>query len=341
MDAPKMPICHPVNDQMARLLAPAPNVVPNPGNDLQPRHTTRRAGAELAARIACALAICRRTAAVQRFAIAYSRGYTGSMPSHAKSPVRGDPYFRQDEMATRRDAQKQSARKKPSSKTIAKAPIRRVVGASENKRPAFEERRRIIIGKAAEFFAESGFSATTRELADHLGTTQPLMYKYFKGKAELIEEVYKSVFLDVWNDRWDELLIDRERPIVERLIEFYISYTDVIMNRGWMRMYLFAGLKSIGITSSYVRLVEERVIRRIAIEICAARKFPFNARNEARYLEIAWSLQGSIFYYGVRKHAYDLNPHVDKNSVIRDAVRIFVQAWPSDEASDHPTMRAS
>ena len=41
----------------------------------------------------------------------------------------------------------------------------------------FEQRREMILKKAVDVFAERGFDATTRDLARHLGTTQPLMYK--------------------------------------------------------------------------------------------------------------------------------------------------------------------
>ena len=45
---------------------------------------------------------------------------------------------------------------------------------------------------AVELFAEKGFSATTRDIAEHLGIQQPLLYRYFSNKAELIERVYKT-----------------------------------------------------------------------------------------------------------------------------------------------------
>jgi AcrR family transcriptional regulator len=198
----------------------------------------------------------------------------------------------------------------------------------KTKRLPFEQRRKIIIMKAIEFFAEFGFAATTRELAERLGTTQPLLYKYFETKKELVDEVYRSVFLEVWDDSWDDLLVDRTRPIVERLVEFYARYTDVIMNRSWMRIYLFAGLRDVGITSSYIRLLEERIIRRITVEICASHGIELSKDNEDHYIEIAWSLQGSIFYYGVRKCAYGLSPRTQKEFIIRNAVEIHVSAWP-------------
>ncbi|MBB3459339.1 AcrR family transcriptional regulator [Rhizobium sp. BK313] len=205
-----------------------------------------------------------------------------------------------------------------------------------SERLPFEQRREMILKKAVDVFAERGFDATTRDLARHLGTTQPLMYKYFKTKDDLIQEVYRRVFLDVWDTAWDEILVDRSRPITERLIQFYRSYTDVIMNRGWMRIYLFAGLKNVGITSSYIRLVEERVIRRIAMEICAAHGIQISKSSEARYMELAWSLQGSIFYYGVRKYAYELDPSVPRTVVIDDVVKIFVASWPKDNENSSP-----
>ncbi|MBY3064778.1 TetR/AcrR family transcriptional regulator [Rhizobium laguerreae] len=228
------------------------------------------------------------------------------------------------------NASRQRASEKQSMTNQTKTTKPRSVGTAE--RFPFEQRREMILKKAIDMFAERGFDATTRELATHLGTTQPLLYKYFKTKDELIQEVYRRVFLDVWDTAWDEILVDRTRPIQERLIDFYQSYTNVIMNRGWMRIYLFAGLKNVGITSSYIRLVEERVIRRIAMEICASHGVQITKDSEARYMEIAWSLQGSIFYYGVRKYAYELDPGVPRDTVINDVVRIFVGSWPDTSA---------
>ncbi|UPJ71884.1 TetR/AcrR family transcriptional regulator [Bradyrhizobium sp. 187] len=216
-----------------------------------------------------------------------------------------------------------------------KAPARTPATRTDSrKRLPFPERKELIVEKAAEFFAEFGFNATTRELADSLKITQPLLYKYFKTKEDLIEHVYKRVFLDVWDAYWDDLLVDRTRPIQDRLVDFYIRYTDVIMNRAWMRIYLFAGLKDVGITSSYIKLVEERIIRRIAIEVCLSKDIRLTARNEHRFLEVAWNLQGSIFYYGVRKYAYGLQPRVEKITLIRDAVNIYIKGWPEAAAAE-------
>ncbi len=195
-------------------------------------------------------------------------------------------------------------------------------------RKPFAVRREEIVRKAATFFAEVGFDATTRDLAVWLGTTQPLMYRYFPSKSALIEEVYKAVFLDSWNPAWDTLLTDRTRGMQERLCLFYESYTDAIMRPDWMRIYLFAGLKGVDITRLYVTLVEERIIRRVVIEMCAEKGRPIEGDIPPSLLELAWSLQGGIFYYGVRKFVYETPVHEEKRAMIEQAVGVYVRAWP-------------
>ena len=48
------------------------------------------------------------------------------------------------------------------------------------------ERERQIHVEAAKLFAERGFDAGTSELAERLGIAQPLLYRYFRNKDDLI-----------------------------------------------------------------------------------------------------------------------------------------------------------
>ncbi len=196
-------------------------------------------------------------------------------------------------------------------------------------RKPFDVRRAEIVRKAASFFAQFGFDATTRDLAEWLGTTQPLMYRYFPSKGALIEEIYQTVFLESWDPEWDVMLSDRSRPLRERLCAFYDSYTDAIMHPEWMRIYLFAGLKGVEITGLYIARVEERIIIPIVREMCAEKG---DARVEPippKLLELAWSLQGGIFYYGVRKFVYQTPVHEEKRAMIGAAVDVYIQSWPA------------
>src|SRR5215469_5292771 len=128
------------------------------------------------------------------------------------------------------------------------------------------ERRAGIIRKACGFFAERGFEGGTRELARELGITQPLLYRYFPAKEDLIREVYKSVYLDRWNPQWGAILRDRKRPLRDRLQTFYEAYTDAIFTREWLRIYLFSGLKGVEINKWYIGFVEDRVLTIIVEE---------------------------------------------------------------------------
>ena len=187
-----------------------------------------------------------------------------------------------------------------------------------------DERRSDFIRKAAEFFSEEGFDGGTRELARKLGVTQPLLYRYFPSKDDLIREVYRTVYLDRWNPSWDELLTDRSRPIRDRMQLFYEAYTDAIFNREWLRIYLFAALKGVEINKWYVGIVEDRILARIVTEYRAEAGLPDQSPAPAE-LELAWVLQGGIFYYGLRRYIYESPVMEEKERVIANAVDVFLE----------------
>src|SRR5947208_16704981 len=92
---------------------------------------------------------------------------------------------------------------------------------AKQKRLSPEDRRREFVAKATEFFSEQGFGGGTRDLARRLGVTQPLLYRYFPSKDDLIREVYRTVYLEPLDSGWEKLLTDRSRPIRERPREVY------------------------------------------------------------------------------------------------------------------------
>jgi AcrR family transcriptional regulator len=187
-----------------------------------------------------------------------------------------------------------------------------------------ERRKDEILRKAIEFFAEVGFDGGTRELAKRLGVTQPLLYRYFLNKEALVREVYESVYLNRWQPRWDKLLLDRSQPLRERLQRFYEEYTDVIFTKEWMRIYFFAGLKGVKINSLYLNVVEERILKPVIWEFRHEVGMPKVARISSHDLDLAWFLQGGIFYYGVREHICGHRALQDKSAVISDALTIFL-----------------
>jgi AcrR family transcriptional regulator len=191
------------------------------------------------------------------------------------------------------------------------------------KRLSSTARRQDFINQAIEFFAEEGFESSTRGLAKKLGVTQPLLYRYFPSKDDLISEVYDAVYVNRWQPEWELLLRDRTHPLADRLNTFYDVYTDVIFNREWMRIYLFSGLKGVDINRRYMQLVRQRILEPILIEARVELGLPDVPAKDCE-VEFAWIMHGGIFYYGIRDLIYDSAISTDKKRVIKDAIAAFM-----------------
>jgi AcrR family transcriptional regulator len=198
---------------------------------------------------------------------------------------------------------------------------------SRQRRLSPDERRREFVAKATEFFSEEGFGGGTRALARRLGVTQPLLYRYFPSKDDLIKEVYRTVYLDPLETGWEKLLTDRSRPLRDRLLEFYRAYTDAIFTRKWLRIYLYSGLKGLDINRWYVGMVKDKILTRIIRECRHEVGLAVQSKPSAAELELAWVFHGGIFYYGVRKYIYESPVLEDKERIIADALDVFLAGF--------------
>lgn len=193
------------------------------------------------------------------------------------------------------------------------------VDKDKRKRLSSEERRAEFVQKAIEFFAEEGFASSTRELAKRLGVTQPLLYRYFASKDDLIAEVYEEVYVRRWRAEWDEMLADRARPLRDRLITFYHAYTTVVFQRDWMRIFLFAGLKGGAINRRYIDRVRARILQPIVREYRREHNLFVGEASDGE-IELAWSVHGGIYYYGVRTEIYGQTPIMGLDYVIETSI---------------------
>lgn len=191
--------------------------------------------------------------------------------------------------------------------------------APKRKRLSYEDRRLEFVQKAIEFFAEEGFDSSTRELARRLGVTQPLLYRYFPSKDDLIAEVYETVYVRRWNADWDAMIADRTVPLRERLIAFYKVYADVVFQRDWMRIFLFAGLKGGKINRRYIDRVRSRILEPIICEWRREQGLDIDAPTDQE-VELAWSVHGGIYYFGVRTEIYGQKPLAGLHFVIETSV---------------------
>jgi AcrR family transcriptional regulator len=210
----------------------------------------------------------------------------------------------------------------PVKRTASKKPEPRV-------RLSPDDRKRLIVEEAIRYFAEVGFDAGTRPLAVRLGINQPLIFRYFPNKGDLVQAVYNEVFLSRWRIEWEVLLEDRSRPLRDRLIEFYTIYTDVIFNSKWMRIFLLAGLRGLDLNRWYINFAEERIHRRVCAEIRAEKGIKTKGPITGRELELYWLFHGGIFYYGVRRFAYGVPVHLELREFIEASVDSLLNGMPA------------
>jgi AcrR family transcriptional regulator len=211
------------------------------------------------------------------------------------------------------------------------SPVKRTSAKKGEQRVRFspEDRKKLIVDEATRYFAEVGFDAGTRPLAVRLGITQPLIFRYFPNKDDLIQAVYNEVFLSRWRIEWEVLLEDRSRPLRDRLIEFYTTYTDVIFNSKWMRIFLLAGLRGLELNKWYIKFAEERIHRRVCIEIRAEKGIKIKGPVTGRELELYWLFHGGIFYFGVRRFAYGVPVHLELREFIEASVDSLLNGMPA------------
>ncbi len=192
-----------------------------------------------------------------------------------------------------------------------------------------DARRRQILEAAIVYFAEAGFAVHTRELTRRIGVSQPLLYRYFPSKQALIQAVFEAVFLNRWDDRWLQMLRDREVPLRARLLRFYREYIAATYRPEWLRIYLYSGLAGFGFNRDYVlSIVEDKILTTVCGELRhafgLARAGGETGRISPREIELAWTLQGSAFYWVVRRTLFNSEPAIDFDTRFGDSIDLFL-----------------
>ena len=189
-------------------------------------------------------------------------------------------------------------------------------------------RRQQILDAAIAYFAEAGFGVQTRELTRRIGVSQPLLYRYFPSKQELIQAVFDSVFMRRWDPSWEKLLHDRSLDLRERLRQFYVLYAKATYRPEWIRIYMYAGLADMGFNRNYLTVVRKKLLLGMCEEFRAA-FVPARVLKDApavsgREIELVWNLHGSMFYWAVRKNIFSSAETSDFDLRTADAVDLFL-----------------
>ena len=165
-------------------------------------------------------------------------------------------------------------------------------------------RERMIIEGAIRFFSEHGLGGQLRDLASGLGITHTLLYHYFPTKQALIERVYAELFEGRWRAQWEVLLDDKTLDVQTKLTRFYIDYAKVILERDWVRIFIYSGLSDRYITERYFSMLQARLFPRLIRESRKFRGRVSRSEPTARELELLMGLHGGIFYMGMRRWVY-------------------------------------
>ncbi|OAN69166.1 hypothetical protein A8B78_21660 [Jannaschia sp. EhC01] len=195
------------------------------------------------------------------------------------------------------------------------------------KRMAPEDREEMILQGAIHFFSKHGFRAQTRELSRELNVSQALIFRYFGSKTNLVERVYERSFISRWKDEWSVILCDRDRPLRDRLVQFYIGYLENIDQYEWIRIVMFSGLEGNQLTKRYVETQVERLLDIIAVEThhdaVQAGSSAVLTRDEAH--EQVWSLHSTFIYFLIRKHVLKTRVLADQTRFTEIAVDTYMK----------------
>jgi len=154
-----------------------------------------------------------------------------------------------------------------------------------------------------------------------LGITHTLLYHYFPTKQALIERVYAELFEGRWRTEWEVLLDDKTIDVQTKLTRFYLSYAKVILERDWVRIFIFSGLSDHYITDRYFAMLQARLFPRLIRESRKFRGHVSRRKPTARALELLLGLHGGIFYMGMRRWVYG-HAATEDDSALVDEVYI-------------------
>lgn len=188
-----------------------------------------------------------------------------------------------------------------------------------------------ILDEAARFFAERGFEAQVGDLANRLGVSEGLIFRYFRTKQALIEAVYDRVFIRRWSESWLVDLADRSVPVRQRIETFYLTYLDAVDDSLWIRIAMHAALAGERMPVAYAaRDRVERALQVILAELHASGVLPDDPDEESLQWEMVLHLYSSVVYLLLRKHILNRRFTQDRGAMVRRLVANFFAEFERD-----------
>lgn len=190
----------------------------------------------------------------------------------------------------------------------------------------YGERRAQILEVASEFFSENGLTAQTRQLAEQCGISQRLLYRFFPTKEDLVAEVYRQEILGAFKAVWFAELQDRTRSVEDRLIRFYLDYTQTTLTRKWLRFFMYASLAEANMAPDYISSIITQLLEVIMREVAFEKSLDL-PEDRAVLHEMGWTLHGAISHYAIRRHLYQSSNVLSEDRVVALHIRTFLAGF--------------
>lgn len=181
----------------------------------------------------------------------------------------------------------------------------------------------ILKDRAAEAFADAGFSIPTRDIAAHCGVTQALLYKYFGSKEKLIEAVLEKRFL-AGRAPPDVSLLSGSGPLDDRIAAFYAAFVA----RGTpvnLRLFLRAALDGLDLPARYGSRLDAQMLRPVINALRAEIGAEQTDRDPLPPVEreLAMMIHGCAVFSLIRREIYGTHFYETHEELIRQQVRIW------------------
>ena len=196
--------------------------------------------------------------------------------------------------------------------------------APRRRRLSRDARKGEIVQAAVAQFAEAGFDGSTRDIALRAGITQPLLYRYFPSKDDLIEAVYEQVYLNKWDPAWDKALTDRSRSVKDRFQGFYEEYTQTIFDPVSLRISGFAALRNAQIHDWYNHVIQEMILKPLVRERRVELGMADDILVPKDELQAPWLMHGSLLHYAKRRYILEIDDMGETSDMISQALDMYL-----------------
>jgi AcrR family transcriptional regulator len=149
------------------------------------------------------------------------------------------------------------------------------------------EPRRLLLESARDLFSRQGYSSTsTREIADHAGVSETLMFRYFGSKAGLFREALVAPFIEYienLNSEWQSGSLDGLGPeeftrmLVGDLFDLFSKHRGLVI-----MLWAADGFSAKELADTGVHELEDElnVLMRLGVTETVKRDFPPLARHD-------------------------------------------------------------